>query len=104
MGDATCTVRYIISTLNIKFRNFEGAETWNKMSNKETKIVALNTILDDQKKKFKDLKTQINKASLVTPSDDGNQNVKNQPKTLLIKEFCINFRGNTITHDVKKWV
>ena len=30
--------------------------------------------------------------------------MKNQPKKLLVEEYCIKFRGNDITHEGKKWV
>ncbi len=63
MGDPTCTIQYVILTLNTKFRNLNRAGIWNKTSEKETKIIALMTALNDQKKKFKELETEVNAKS-----------------------------------------
>ena len=52
LGYATCTVAYVIITCNTKYLNLEGSNVWNKSSNKDTKIIALNTALNDQRMKF----------------------------------------------------
>ena len=50
-GDAICTITYLIKTCNNKYRNLEGFNVWNKSSNKETKIIALTTKLNNQRMK-----------------------------------------------------
>mgnify|MGYP000887618028 CR=1 FL=1 len=52
MGESSCTIQHVISTLNNKFRNLEGSGSWNKTSEKDTKIIALATKLKDQERKF----------------------------------------------------
>ena len=46
MGDATCTVAYVIKTCNTKYQYFEGSDVWNKSSNKDTEVIALTKALN----------------------------------------------------------
>ena len=52
MGDATCTVAYVIKTCNTKYQYFEGSDVWNKSSNKDTEVIALTKALNYQRIKF----------------------------------------------------
>ena len=62
LGDATCTVAYVIKTCNTKYRNLEGSNIWNKSSNKDTKSIALNAALNEQRIKFEEFKKNYNKS------------------------------------------
>ena len=57
MGDTACTVQYILSTLHNKVWKLKQAVTWNKISEKDAKIILLTTALNNQNKKGKDLET-----------------------------------------------
>ena len=60
MGDATCTVAYVIKICNTKYRNLEGSKVWNKSRNKGTKIIALTNALNDQRFKFEEFQKNYN--------------------------------------------
>ena len=60
LGDATCTVVYVIKTCNTKYRNLEVSNVWNKSSNKDTKIISLTTALNYQRIKFEELQKNYN--------------------------------------------
>ena len=104
MGDPSCTIQYVISSLNTKFRNLEGAGVWNKTSENETKIIALTTALNDQKKKFKELETKINAKSTSSNSTSNSGGSDKGKSKLQVPEWRIKFKGQTTTHDNKRWV
>ena len=60
LGDATCMLAYVIKTCNTKYRNLEGSNVWNKSSNKDTKITALITALNEQMMKFEEFQKNYN--------------------------------------------
>ena len=60
MGDAICTVTYVIKTCNNKYRNLEGSNVWNKPSNKHPNIFDLITALNDQRMKFEEIQKNYN--------------------------------------------
>ena len=60
-GDAICTVAYVIKTCNTKYRNLEGSNVWNKSSNKNNKVIALTTELNDQRMNFEGFQKNYNK-------------------------------------------
>ena len=61
LGDATCTVAYVIKTCNTKYRNLEGSNVGNKSSNKNNKVIAMTTELNDQRMNFEGFQKNYNK-------------------------------------------
>ena len=61
LGETTCTVAYVIKTCNAKYRDLEGSNVWNKSSNKNTKIIALTTALNDQRMNCEEFQNNYNK-------------------------------------------
>lgn len=108
MGDASCTVQYVISTLNNKFRNLEGSGSWNKTSEKDTKIIALATKLKDQEKKFNELQSQLKGSKGGGKTNSGSNNAaedssSSKPKKLKIPEWRTKNTGPMKTVDGQQW-
>ena len=61
LGDATCTIAYVIKTCNTKYRNLEVSNVWNNSSNKDNDIIALTTALNDQRMNFEEFQNNYNK-------------------------------------------
>ena len=106
LGDATCTVAYVIKTYNSKYRNFEGSNVWNKSGNKDTKIIDLTTALNHQRMKFEEFQNNYNKNgdNKITPNENnlsGNPGGNNSK--LRVPEWRVKFKGNTATFDGNKW-
>ena len=101
LGDATCTVAYVIKICNTKYQNLEGSNVWNKSRNKDTKIIALTTELNDQRMKFEEFQKNYN--------ENGNKKIKpnkNNPYSNPggnKSKLRVKFKGNTTTVDGKKW-
>ena len=72
MGDATCTVAYVIKTRNTKYLNLEGSNMRNKSSKKDTKIISLTTALYYQRMKFEELQKNYN--------ENGNKKIRPNEK------------------------
>ena len=79
---------------------------WNKLSNKDTNIIALSTAFNDQMMKFLEFKKNYNDNgnNKIIPNeknpsgDPGGNNSK-----LRVTEWRIKFKVNTIPFDGKKW-
>ena len=106
LGDATCTVAYVIKTCNTKYRNVEASNAWNKSSNKYTKIIALTTALNDQRMNFEELQKNYkdNGKNKIKPNEKNpSGNTGGNNSKLRVPEWRIKFKGNTKTVDGKKW-
>ena len=106
LGDATCTVAYLIKTCNTKYQNLEVSNVWKKSVNKYNYIIALIAALNDQRMKFEEFQNNYNengnnkfKPNEKNPSSDpcGNNS------KLIVPEWRVKFKGNTTTVYGKKF-
>ena len=85
-----------------------GEKTWNKTSEKNTKIIAITTALNENKKKLAALETRVNKGG---SSDNKKKDDKSKEKKpsgdkskLRIPEWRTINKGKTCTVDGAEWV
>jgi len=85
--------------VNTTYKNLVGEKSWNKTSDKDAKIMALTTSLNEQKKKWSDFASKMN-SSGVTPGKRGQDNEKShklRKNNSVLPAWRTTFKGKNIT-------
>ena len=106
LGDATCTVAYVIKICNTKYQNLDGSNVWNKSINKDAKIIAFNIALNYKRMNFEEFQNNYNENwnNKIKPNENNPYiNPGGNNSKLRVPEWRVKFKGNTTTVDRNKW-